>query len=254
MISEAPRGGFLVRVFAVAPDQEQAFIEHLHECRRPVWYELRENGFASAVNLFELSEMETTYPVSPPWRYLMVAHLESDASAADFSAAEHEAMRSSGSDTPPHSVVREEHMVCTPNSCFGTAEPTYPDAPTGIDFLIELIAVENSPPSLTTYHDLMSRYIGPANGVLVERGTLHCFVALETTATKTGEHEAVPWNQLHLSDHWDEGGGLDWDAIYESLFREEFSLDLDDVWSQLPPIRDVSTEYRGRLIPELCVR
>jgi hypothetical protein len=254
MISEAPRGGFLVRVFAVAPDQEQAFIEHLQECRRPVWDELTGGGLVSAVHLFELSEMETTYSVSPPWRYLLVAHLETDASAADFSAAERASACSAGSDIPTYSLVREAHMVCTPNSCFGMPEPVYPDAPLGIDFLIEFIAVEDTAASLTKYHDLMSSYIGPANGLLVKRGTLHCFVALETTANEIGTDEAVPWNQLHLSDHWDEGGDLDWDALYENLFREEFSRELNDVWSELPPIRDVSTEYRGRLIPELCVR
>jgi hypothetical protein len=184
----------------------------------------------------------------------MIAKIESDASLADFSAAEQAATCPGKSDAILRSVVREEHMVCTRNSCFGSPEPAYPDAPTGIDYLIEFIAVENISSSLTKYHDLMSNYFGPANGLLVERGMLHCFVALETTANEIGVDELVPWNQLHVSDHWDESDGIDWDTVYEDLFRQEFSCELDDLWSELPPIRDVSSEYRGRLVPDLCVR
>jgi hypothetical protein len=249
-LPEAPLGGFVVQVFAMESGQERAFIEHLRECALPVWNDLRAAGVVSAVDLFELSEMETTLPVSPPWRYLVVAEIEADASAADFS----DTINPDGSDAPARSVVREERTVCTPNSCFGRPEPTYPDAPEGIDYLIEFIAVENTSASLAKYQGLMSSYIGPANGLLVDRGLLHCFVALETNGNEIREHEVVPWNQLHISDHWEEGGDIDWEAVYEDLLREEFSRELDDVWSELPPIRDISTEYRARLVPDLCVR
>jgi hypothetical protein len=251
----AHQGGFLAQVFATEPEQEQEFVENLVECALPVWNELRDAGVLASVDLFALSEEEgRTFAVSPPWRYLMIAQLEPDASVVDFSSAERAATCLGVSDVASHVVVREEHLACTRNSCFGAPQLTYPDAPTGIDYLIEFIAVENTSTSLTKYHDLMADFIGPANGILVERGMLHCFVALETTANEIGEHEVVPWNQLHISDHWDEGGDLDWDAVYEDLFREEFSRELDDVWSELPPTRDSSTEYRGRLVLDLCVR
>ena len=47
---------------------------------------------------------------------------------------------------------------------------------------------------------------------------------------------------------------VDWDAVYGDLFRSEFSRQLDDVWAEIPPIRETSTEYRGRLVADLCVR
>lgn len=248
--TEAPIEEFLISVFAIEPGGERTFMADLRECALPVWNDLRAAGVVSAVDLFELSKIETTFPVSPRWRYLVVAEIEADASAADFSAT----TCPDASDAPARSVVREERMVCTPNSCFRRPEPAYPDAPEGIDYLIEFIAVKNAPGSLAKYQSLMSSYFGPANGHLVDRGLLHCFVALETTSNQIGEHEVVPWNQLHISDHWDEGGDLDWDAVYEELFREEFSRELDDIWEELPPIRETSTEYRARLVPDLCVR
>jgi hypothetical protein len=133
-------------------------------------------------------------------------------------------------------------------------QPTYEDAVDGIDYLIEFISVEDSASSLRQYRDLMSDYFGPANGILVERGLLHSFIALETTEVLS-QAAAVPfWNQLHVSDGWDEDDGLDWDAIYEDLFRREFACDLDSLWSLLPPIRERPTNYSGRIIPDLCVR
>jgi hypothetical protein len=251
---EIHRGGFIVRVFSMEPDHDGVFVEHLRECALPVWNELKAAGVVSKVSIFELSEIETTFPVSPPWRYLLVVGLGTEASATDFVAAEQASRCPKGSAVASYTVVREEHMVCTPNSCFGLPESAYPDAPTGIDYLIELISVKNTPASLAKYHDLMSSYIGPANGLLVERGMLHCFVALETIAAEIGKHEVVPWNQVHVSDHWDEGGDVDWEAVYEDLFRDEFSRELDEVWAEIPPIREVSSEYRGRLVTDLCVR
>jgi len=251
---EATRGGFVIRLITVEPDQDGAFFKDVRECSLPVWKELKEAGIVSTVSLFELSEMETTSPVSPPWRYLMIAGLGPDSSAEDFTVAEQASSRPAESDGPAHTVLREEHMVCTPNSCFGMPEPTYPDAPSGIDYLIEFIGVENTPASLTQYHDLMSSYFGPANGLLVEREMLHCFVALEVTETEIEDPGVVPWNQVHVSDHWDEGGDVDWEVVYRDLFREAFSRELEDVWKEIPPTRESSTEYRARLVPDLCVR
>jgi hypothetical protein len=145
-------------------------------------------------------------------------------------------------------------MSCTQNSCYAIPKPSYQDAPSGIDFLIEFIDVKNSPKCLTKYRDLMSDYFGPANGMLVERGLLHCFIALET-AEVLFQADGVPgWNQLHISDHWDEGDVDDWDTVYQELFRKKFSCELDSVWNQVPPIRDRYMDYRGRLITNLCIR
>jgi hypothetical protein len=247
-------GEFVVRVVSVEQTKAEEFTAHARECFVPVWQGLQSTDAVSRIDVFELSEMESTFPVAPPWRFLVIAELGPRGAADDLIANESSSGCGRAPDESLFTIVREERMTCTPNSCFARPEPSYPDAASGIDYLIEFIAVEHVPASLAKYRDLMSRYIGPANGILVERGLLHCFIALEMTETWVGTREGPAWNQVHVSDHWDEGDDVDWGAVYEELLHAEFSVELDDVWAEIPPIREISTEYRGRLVRDLCVR
>jgi hypothetical protein len=61
-------------------------------------------------------------------------------------------------------------LVCT--LVFDRAELPE-DAATGIDYLVEFIGVEDIPSALAKYREIMTKYAGPANGILVERGMLH---------------------------------------------------------------------------------
>jgi len=133
-------------------------------------------------------------------------------------------------------------------------ELTYQDEPEGIDFLVEFIGVEDSPLLLEKYRNLMSRFFGPANGILVEQGTLHAFIALETSAVLSEVNGVPAWNQLHISDDWDVSEEVDWEAVYSELFRREFSCELDAVWDELPPVHERPINYCGRLVPSLVVR
>ncbi len=145
-------------------------------------------------------------------------------------------------------------MTCTPNACYKMPELTYQDEPEGIDFLVEFIGVEDSPLLLEKYRNLMSRFFGPANGILVEQGTLHAFIALETSAVLSEVNGVPAWNQLHISDDWDVSEEVDWEAVYSELFRREFSCELDAVWDELPPVHERPINYCGRLVPSLVVR
>ena len=60
--------------------------------------------------------------------------------------------------------------------------------------------------------------------------------------------------QKSVAYRWDVGGEIDWNSVYTELIRSEFSRDLDSVWSELPPTDKTRADYRGRLIPELCLR
>jgi hypothetical protein len=246
---------FVVQLVSVVQGRRAAYLAHLRSCLLPRWKDLRESGTVSTVSVFELIDMETTLHVTPAWCFLLVAGLAPGTSNGELFHGEDSACATDDKNSI-FTVIRKQRMRCTANSCFGSPEPSYPDAPAGIDYLIEFIAVENIPASITTYHDLMRNYFGPANGILVERGLLHCFVALELTGSANHGYDeaASAWNQVHLSDQWDEGGDIDWEVIYEDLFRREFSRELDEIWSQIPPTQGFSTEYRARLVPDLCVR
>ena len=233
---------------------EQQFIEYVRECNVPLWNKLRSKGVVSNVSVFELIEMESIVPEAQSWSFLLIAESGSQTFPDELFAAKPDPKCQQRPDGSLFTILREQRLSCTPNSCYGSPEPSYVDAVAGIEYLIEFIGVEDTPASLTKYHDLVATYFGPANGLLVEEGALHCFLGLETTATLFEVPGVPAWNQIHISDHWDVGVDVDWDAVYAELFHNEFSRELDDVWSELPPMQDPRTDFRGRLVPDLCVR
>lgn len=250
---EASGRSFVARVASVQTGMEQAFLARFRECYVPLWQQLHGDGTLSSVYVFELIPTEATLPETPPWHYLLLAELGPRGAPADLLDAERTAACRESIDKSPFTVLRAERMSCTPNSCFAMPKLAYEDAAQGIEYLIEFIGVEDSPSSLERYRELMSDYFGPANGLLLERGLLHSFIALETTEVLSHAPGVPAWNQLHVSDNWDVDDELDWDSIYEDLFRQEFSCELDSIWDKLPPIRERPSEYSGRLVEDLCV-
>lgn len=251
---EAFEGDFTIRLVSVQPGLEGQFIDFVRNCSVPQWKELRSNDIVSTINVFELSQSEPTVSDAQPWSFLLLAELGSQSSPDGPFPSNPDPACQQQPGGPLFTVLREESLSCTPNSCYSMPELSYADAESGIDYLIEFIRVEETPASLTKYRDLMSTYFGPANGLLVERGVLHCFVGLETTEVLS-EIPGVPvWSQIHVSDHWDVNNELDWDAIYGDLFRNEFSREMDDVWSEVPHFPGPRLDFRGRLIPDLRVR
>lgn len=252
--TEAIRGDFVARLMAVESGSGAAFLAHLGKCYLPVWNRLHDEGRVHTVSVFELSPYDSVKVDPTTQEFLVLVELDLRATQGDLIEAEKAGSCPDGQDIPTVSVLRSALMSCTPNSCHGTPEPTYQDAATGIDFLIEFIGVEDTTEALAKYREIMSEYGGPANGILVEREMLHCFVAFEAVGILTETPGSVPWNQLHISDDWDEDGEVDWDSVYRELFRSEFSRDSDSVWAELPPTDKTRADYHGRLVSKLCVR
>jgi hypothetical protein len=203
--------------------------------------------------VFELSYFDPT-KTSTVCDYLILAGLEAGAEPADLLEAENTSTSPTLQGVPRFSVLRSASMSCTPNSCYGFPDPTFQVDGSPLVYLVEFIGVEESPEQLAKYRELMSKYFGPANGILVERGTLHCFVALQNNEILFSDQSTVPWNQLHISDDWGAGGEDEWVSVYEELFRTEFSCDLDSVWADLPSTDDSRADCHGRLIPQLCIK
>jgi hypothetical protein len=247
-------GDYFARVLSIEADSAAMFHQAVHECYLPVWKPLRGDGIVFSVSVFELVPYDSTTADPSAKEYLILAGLDSGAAPDDLLDAEQILPCPGHRRISASAVLRSALMSCTPNSCHGMPEPFYPDAESGIVFLVELIGVEETPHARAKYRELMVKFFGPANGILVERGMLHCFVALENVDLLSSTPNAVPWNQIHISDDWDAGGDVDWDSVYTDLFHSEFSCDLDSVWSELPPTDETYADYHARLIPELCVR
>ena len=254
MSPEASAGDYFARVMSIEADSAATFHQAGHECYLPIWKRLRGDGIISSVSVFELIPYDSTTTDPSAKEYLILAGLDSGSNPDDLLDAERVSPCPDHLRIPVSAISRSALLTCTPNSCHGVPEPTYPGAESGIVYLVELIGVEETPEARAKYRGLMSRFFGPANGILVERGMLHCFVAFESVALLSSTPDAVPWNQIHISDDWDAGGDVDWDSVYADLFRSEFSCDLDSVWSELPPTDETYADYHARLIPELCVR
>lgn len=245
---------FVARLVSVESGMGPMFVAHLRDCYLPVWNRLRNDEVVITVSVFELIPYDSTTTDSSARDYLVLAELGPGTKPDDLLDAERAPARSGRRHIPKFVVLRSALMSCTPNSCYGTPELTYQDSASEIDFLVEFIGVEETPPVLGKYREIVSNYVGPANGILVERGMLHCFVALENVNILSDTLGAVPWNQIHISDDWDVGGEVDWDSVYVELFREEFSCDLDSLWAEVPPTDKTRADYHGRLVSELCVR
>jgi hypothetical protein len=251
---KGPEGSFIARLYGVRPGMSAAFTSHLRDCCLPLWRKLRAESVVSAVSVFELLPDDPAAPVTSPRRFILVAELNPGTRSRDFHDAEEASCCLGPSDSSLYTVLLEERMACTPRSCHGELASSYADAPRGIDYLIEFIAVEESAASLNQYRNLMMDYFGPVNGHLVREGMMHCFIALEATEILSETPGVTRWNQLHISDGWDVAEGVDWDAVYPEVFRSEFGCELDSLWDELPPLREGPAERTGRLVPSLCVR
>ena len=244
---------FVARLIATTPELDRKFKARLDESFMPLWQKLKEDKIISSVSLFKVNHEKYSKLYSNDWLYLLLIGLDEQAAAEQLLDVEKKAKCFRSTDSEVFQVLRTESMKCTQNSCYGFPNLSYKDAPDGISYLIEFIGTVDSPDSLMKYRQLMSEYFGPANGMLRSKGVLHCFNALETKTILYEAPGVVHWNQIHISDHWDESPSTNWDSVYVELFREELSTDLDSVWSELPTMVD-GANCRGHLVPNVYLR
>lgn len=251
---QTSNGGFFARLISLESTPDSCFVTYLSDCNLSVWRKLYSDKVLSGVSVFELTHYDSI-TISPDTHdYLLLIELGPGSKPSDILDAEAVSGCGDHQDAPPFSIVRSAYLSYTPNSYYGFPEPVSKVLGAPLNYLVEFIGVEDTPAHLAKYHELMSKYFGPANGLLVESGMLHCFVALENIEVLSSSSGAIPWNQIHISDDWDSGGDVNWDSVYVDLFRSEFSCDLDSVLAQLPPTNETRADYHGRLIPNLCVR
>jgi hypothetical protein len=250
---QSSTGDYVAQLISIEAGSEDSLIAYLTDCLLPVWKRMHTEDTLLSLFVFELSSFDPTLPTNSMSEYLVLAELGLDFLPADLHAPETSAICQKGTSIPEYHVMRSAYMTCTQRSCYGNIDPEHKDGEVPMDYFIEFIGVENTPDQLAKYHELMGEYFGPANGKLVERGMLHCFIALENKEVLSTTPETIPWNQIHISDDWSSEGDIDWDAVYTELFRSEFSVDLDSIWAELPSTDNSRNDCRGRLILPICI-
>jgi hypothetical protein len=100
-------------------------------------------------------------------------------------------------------LLRSEIMTPTPASFHPAASnaPRRPD----LAFIVEFIAVEETPASLNEYRETMRTSIGPAVGRLVREQQFYMMIGLETREV-LAHNEAFRWNQIHIRGVFPEFG------------------------------------------------
>jgi hypothetical protein len=237
---------FVSRVVRLEVGERETYLAHLREYHTPIWQSLHEDGVLAETRVFELTRKESSSPEIPPWHYLILNQLARGADARQFLAAEETVRSRASPESPCLAPLRTEILHSTPGSFYPEPAQQHRGRAADVVFHIEFIGVDEKTASLERYRDLMHRYFGPANGQLVREGLLFDFVALETVELIGSSDTLHPWNQLHVSGDLPEYDDLDWDAVYEDLFRRLFKRELDSVYSELPEIPSFS-DYSGRL-------
>jgi hypothetical protein len=243
---------FVAQVVGLEPGEREAYLDHLYAHHFPVWRTLHKDGVLAETRVFEMTRIEISAPEIRPWHYLILTQLVEGVDAQLFLAAEQAARSRTSAKSPCSAVLRTEVLLSTPGSFYPVPAQRHSGRAGDVVFYIEFIGVDETPASLAKYRDLMQRYFGPANGQLVTEGFLFDFVALETVEVLDRVDGLHSWNQLHVSGDLPEYGELDWDGVYEDLFRRLFTRELDSVYSELPEIPAFS-DYSGRLVLDLHV-
>ena len=194
---------YLARVISVDPANRDAYVRWLERSQRPVWQELKRRGYLADETVFELTKVVSGSAV-PSWNFLLLAHIASGVTAPVFLQAEREGELSTrhdgaAGDSVPFAMRRSEVLRSTPNSYYPVPAASNRNREAEAEFLIEYIAVQNTPAALDEYRESMRVSIGPAIGERVRNGTGFSFFALETLSVEFAEAGMPNWNQIHVS-------------------------------------------------------
>jgi hypothetical protein len=209
---------------------------------------LLEEGVIQDISLFELEPAEGFLEEAQTWDFLLLFQALPGTQSERVLGISHVPSVCPGFSNPTHTVLRTEALATTPNSYFPEPHPMHKGRSKEIPYLIEFIAVEDTPEALATYRRLMETYFGPENGVLVEEGKLYNLIALETTEVLFQAPGVSAWNQLHVSGDLPEYLEWNWDSLYAELHQRLFAVDLDSTWNQVPRIIERPGDYNGRLL------
>lgn len=158
---------YVVRVISVGSAQRVAFVACLAQSDLPFWRGLKEKGLLARVSVFETTSVTKSEPGVPVWNFVISSQLAEGADADSFLQAieKRKGFESAGG----VEVRRMETMRTTPNSNYArsTAADDLKAGESKVEFLIEYIAVKDTPEALDRFSEFMRLYDGPGIGLLV---------------------------------------------------------------------------------------
>jgi len=255
---------YIARVLSVSAAGRDAFVSCLRRKEFPAWQKLKRGGLLTDQSVFETSSVRLTAPGVPAWNVLLLSHLAPAVAPDAFFNAEEKRVgkRSPGTrceDAPGVETRRIEVLHSTPNSYHPrpAAGARGPDAPTEftVPYIVEYIAVRETPEALNEYRETMQMNIGPAVGQLIRDNLLLNLIALETVSVKYAQPGVPKWNQIHLRGYFPDKGPVPPSALDGALRRvNPQGGGAAGIFGRLDSIRTKPREDLARQLSGLAVR
>jgi hypothetical protein len=203
---------YVVRV--ISSTQRDAFVACLAENDLPFWRELKEKGLLAKVSVFEttsaLSDTENSVrgkqvtrpkPEMPAWNFVISSQLAEGANADSFLQAVEK--RKGCENAAGIEVRRVQTLRTTPNCNRARSTPAddLKARESKVEFLIEYIAVKDTPEALDRYRKFMSLYECLGDNTMIRdfnRGDGWWFgaVPLETVKVNYSQPGMPDWNHM----------------------------------------------------------
>jgi hypothetical protein len=252
---------YVARVLSVSAEGRDAFVSCLRQKWLPTWQRMKRDGLLTDQSVFETTSVRTAAPGAPHWNFLLLSHLAPSATPDAFLKAEKngEDKRPSGTrcaEAPGVKTRRVEVLHSTPNSYHPRPTPS-PDAQTEftVPYIVEYIAVRETPEALNEYRETMRTNNGPALAQLIRENMLLNFIALETVSIRYAQPGVPKWNQIHLRGYFPDKGPVPPGALDVALRHvNPQGGGAAGVFGRLDAIRTKPREDVARQLPELAVR
>ena len=252
---------YVARVLSVSAEGRDAFVSCLRQTALPVWQRMRRDGLLADQSVFETASVRLATPGAPHWNFLLLSHLAPSGTPDTFSGAEQNRERKQPPSTRCEQVSgvetrRVEVLHSTPNSYHPRLTPS-PDAQAEftVPYIVEYIAVRETPEALKEYRETMRTTIGPVLAQAIRDNMLLNFIALETVSVSYAQPGVPKWNQIHLRGYFPDKGLVTRDALDGALRRiNPQSGGAAGVSGRLDAIRTKPREDVARQLPELAVR
>jgi hypothetical protein len=195
---------YVVRVISTGSAQRDAFVACLAQNELPFWRALKGNGLIARVSVFETTSVTKSQPGVPAWNFVISSQLAQDANADSFLQALEK--REGCESAAGVEVPRMETLRTSPNSNYArtTAADDLKARESKAEFLIEYIAVKDTPETLDRFREFMRLYEGPPAGLLIRDGWMFSAVALETVKVNYTQPGMPNWNQIHFVGYFPE--------------------------------------------------
>jgi hypothetical protein len=198
--SKSESGLYIAEVIAVPELHKDSYVSCLQQAGLSFWRGLKRDGVLHDASTCELISIYDSDPDVPDWNFLLVFHLTPYTKPQDYSRRVKSLGDKSCAGQGGAKTLRREVLRPTPNANYATPEDDREAIQLKVEYVVEYIAVRNTPEDLNAYREIMSSSLGPALGqVLIPKELTFGLTALETVSVEYSAEGMPTWNQLHIN-------------------------------------------------------